>query len=482
MDKFIVMKFGGSSQCLQGMTVILQKLNEHLKVNHRIVFVISAVGKTTNNLYGIVNFVDGSYEKIYDAHKQLCNEINVDFSQIDQYLQCLYTDMITYKYEPFGGTQQLKLKIVSWGEILASKIVHLFLQSKGITCEYLNAHMFMRNKSNSNDIDGDTLNLKGEFYCDKQVLHSLISKHKVCITQGFIAKTHDDKYCVLTRSGSNTSASLIANALDAERLEIFTDVCGIYSGDPRKIENTQIIPFARYDVCLEASSMGTQLIHPFSIKPCSDKNIPIFIRNTFEPDKTGTVINTTGHSNEKVVCGCGSNSVHLISIQDTATIFQIYSLDMSEGYGFMADIFGVFKDEKIDVGIVTTSQFEITTTTSEKCNAKIERAKLKLQEKYRVDVIYGCSIVSIIAEDVLHNKKIDRAKKMVLKHSNEIGPIYISVPSSNKLTWSYVVNSENASALANMLHEYLLSEITTNKITKKRKISEANAVAELVMY
>lgn len=451
-NNFIVMKFGGSSQCLQGMNVICNKIKEHLSENNKVVLVISAVNKTTNNLYGILNFVDGSYEYIYSVHKELCESIGIDFCEIEHYLNMLKSDMIDYKTKPFIDIVQIKLKILSWGEILSSKIVFSYLNKNNVDCQYLSAHSFIKNDNVSANIDRDTLNVKGEFYCEKNVLGNMLeNSFNVFVTQGFIATTADNKYCVLTRSGSNTSASLIANAINAKRLEIFTDVSGIYSGDPRKIQNTKIIPRAKYDVCLEASSMGTNLIHPFSIRPCSEKNIPIYIKNTFDQIATGTVITNHVEDNKTKY---DESEIYLISVQDDVTIFKIYSLNMSEGYGFMADIFSVFKEEKIDVGIVTTSQFEITTTTNEKNINKLERTKQKLSEKYQVTIIYNCSTVSIIAENVLHNKKIDTAKRLILK--KKIKPIYMSVPSSNNLTWSFVVDKTKSIQIANILHQLLI--------------------------
>lgn len=445
MSNFIVMKFGGTSQCAQGINVILSKITEYVNSQKKIILVISAVNKTTNDLYKIIDSDPNAYENLFNVHKSYCENINVDFDIIKPYLDELKQDMIDYKYKPFCSTSQLKLKIISWGEILASKIVFECLKNHGINVDYLNAHRFMKNRSHSDNIDNDTLNLKGAFYCDKDVLSKLITNYDVYVTQGFIATTSDNKLCVLTRSGSNTSASLIANSVDAEKLEIFTDVSGIYSGDPRKIANTKVIPFARYDVCLEASSTGTQLIHPFSLKPCSDKHIPIHIKNTFDPDSTGTIIN--GFDRQDL------QTVHLISVQNDVTIFKIFSLDMSEGYGFMSDIFSVFKDEKIDVNIVLSSLFEISTTTNEKSLTKINKAKEKLSERYEVDLIGNCSIVSVIADSVLKNRKIQDIYKFVDLSEITIHMIHLS---SNKLALSYVVPNDEATKLANLLHENLL--------------------------
>jgi aspartokinase len=127
---------------------------------------------------------------------------------------------------------------------------------------------------------------------------------------------------------------------------------------------------------------------------------------------------------------------------------------MYDGYGFLADIFQIFKEEKIDVNIVITSQFEITTTTNEINISKIKRTKEKLSELYQVDIINNCSVVSIISENVLYDKKIDGARSLILE--NNINPIYISAPSSNNLTWSFVVDNNKSQEIANLLHNYLV--------------------------
>lgn len=447
---FIVMKFGGTSQCDKGINVILSEINKNISQNKKIVLVISAVNKTTNDLYQIINLNFSAYENIFNVHKLYCENIGVDFNLILPCLNELSQDMTDYKYKHFIDSIQLKLKIISWGEILASKIVFECLKNNLISVDYLNAHKFIKNKSTSENIDNDTLNLKGTFFCDENILNNLLSNSQfnVFVTQGFIATTFDNKLCVLTRSGSNTSASLIANAINATKLEIFTDVSGMYSADPRKISNAKIIPFARYDVCLEASATGTQLIHPFSLKPCSDKKIPIHIKNTFDPECNGTIINHDG--------GEQLEKIHLISIQNDVTIFKIFSLDMSEGYGFMSDIFTVFKDEKIDVNIVSSSLFEISTTTNEKSQIKISKAREKLSERYEVNLIQNCSIISIIADNVLQNEKIQKISNMI--NFNKLN-IYMIHPSSNKLALSYVISNEDSINFANSLHNILFEQI-----------------------
>lgn len=440
------MKFGGSSQCLEGMHVILKKINQYLADCHKVVIVISAVGKTTNNLYGITNLSLKDYDIIYSVHKKFCETISVDFSVVSTILEELKNDIDDYISKPFLDITQQKLKIIGYGEYLASSIVNAFLKQNGIDSKFLNAHLFMRNKSSSDTIDGDTLNIKGEFWCDKCVIDELMKIGNVFVTQGFIARTSDSKYCVLTRSGSNTSASLIASTIGAERLEIWTDVCGLYTADPRKIKEAELISYIKYSVCQEAAAMGSQIIHPFSIKPCEEKHIPIYIKNTFAPEQIGTIIN--GKKMTETI-----DNVYLISYQGNVTTFQITSLDMWEAYGFAHDIFKVFNDEKIDINIVTTSQFSITTTTNEKSKVKLDRAKEKLSDRYKVNCISDCAIVSVIADNVMHNKNIQKVHD-VIDETDE--PIYVTHFGANNLTLSYVVNSTYADKLSKLLHYRLI--------------------------
>ena len=309
----------------------------------------------------------------------------------------------------------------------------------------LNAHHFMKNKSPAMAIDVSSLIIKGEFYCDRTILDIFLKSGNVFVTQGFIASTSDMKYCILTRSGSNTSASLIANILDASRLEIWSDTNGLFTADPRKIENAKLIKDITYKMCQEASAVGTQMIHPYSIKPCSEKKIPIHIKNTFCPEEIGTVINC--HDKEHM------HKSYMISYQGNITVFKISSMDMWEGHGFVSDIFSVFGNEKIDVDIITTSQFSITTTTTEKIPFKLTNVSMTLSKKYKVNVIKNCAVVSVITEQVSKNKLVHEANKLISEIPEKIHMIHYG---DNDMTLSYVVDEIHANKFMNILHRHII--------------------------
>jgi aspartate kinase len=451
----IVLKFGGSSQCETGLKLILQKSQEYLSEGNSLVFVISALGKTTNNLYNITRGEYGEYDQIYKNHKDLCEIMGINFDLIEDKFTELAQLIDDFKnlnkilsnyVENFdGSTYNLKLSIISFGEILSSMIVYEYLKQH-LDVEFYQAVKLIKNKNNSDSIDKKTLNIKGEFYCDLKELNnlnSLLNKTRVVITQGFIANTSDNKICILTRSGSNTSASLIASSLNAKRLEIWTDVSGLYTCDPRIIPNAKVIPRVNYSVCQEAAAMGSQIIHPFSIKPCEEKSIPIHIKNTFKPFDIGTIITPTIDED---------NQVHLISTQSDITIFEITSMDMWEAYGFSYDIFKVFNKHKIDVNIISTSQFTISTTTNEKNKDKLMGLLKKLTEKYTVKMISECVVVSVVANDVKHNEKIQNIHKLI----GCVEPIYMIHYGSNNLSLSWVINKNYCTELMNILHTNLI--------------------------
>ena len=446
----IVFKYGGSSICSAGLCVMRDRLINMFKDgahNKHIVLVISAMGKTTNKLYSITNMDCSKYTEIYTEHQKICEEIRIDFQQVKSLLEMLAQDITDYQSKPFIDITQQKLKIISYGEYLSSMIVHKYLESCGLHNKYMNAHTFIKNKNTSDTIDADSLNIKGEFVCNAEILKGLTDYTYISVTQGFIASTNDNKYCILTRSGSNTSAALIANALNAQCLYISTDVSGLYTTDPRKVQSVKKIDVIDYSVCQEAAAMGSQIIHPYSIKPCQEKHIPIHICSTFGELNAGTIIKYDNIEDKK-------NMVHLIACQSNTTVFQITSIDMWETYGFVYDIFSVFNDEKIDINIVTTSQFSITTTTCEKVLAKLQRAYDKLIEKYKVNVIQNCTTVNIVADNVRKNPQIRKIHDLIdTIHEN----IHVIHYGANNMSLSYVVDESFADNLTKQFHELLIN-------------------------
>jgi len=448
---FIVLKFGGSSFYIDGYNTILEQIDN----NYNTIIIVSAIGNTTDMLMDIVSQKTNRYDDIYNEHIQLCRSLGIEYELVENTLKKLRKDIKEFMENPLIDIIQHKIKIIKYGEILSSIILYLYL-SNTYSIKLINASSFIINLNTSNNIDPLTLNQTGKFYCDREKLEFLFEDDiNLYITQGFIASTSDSKSCLLSRSGSDTSASLIASSINAERLEIWTDVDGIFTADPRIVPDANIIECINYDVCQELSAWGTKVIHPYSIKPCQENNIPIFIKNTTNPNNRFTVING---------CERDTNS-HVYSIVNQAniTVYEIESYDMWENWGFVKDIFEVFTKYNIDVNIITTSLFSITTTTDEISDIKKRQTLKELKLKYNVKMTENCSIISLISNDVLDNIRLNRSLDIINSVGREY--LYITHYSSNNMSLSFVVDSSISDKITRMFHrEFIKNDIVSENI------------------
>lgn len=431
-----VIKFGGSSVSVKGLEHIV---NIILNSDDTIIVVLSAIHNLTNSLLNLIDKkikLDNIFNIVFELLKayelEFTVEMKVLFSQLEE------LNDIEEK------SVQDKFNILFFGEKMSTLILTTFLKKLSVNHKYIYAPNFIKSNKTSDNIDKYTLSLNGGFSCDCSKLKSLISDEcNIYITEGFIASTLDGLNCVLSRGGSDTSASLIAACLNAEKLLICTDVNGFYSSDPRIIPCASIFKTIDYDLAQELAASGSKVMHPYSIIPCKQKNIPIEIHNTFDFD---------GDFTEIINC---SNSLTGVSIQNNISVFNIVSPDMWENYGFVHDIFKVFSKHKVDVNIITTSQFSVHTTTDTISQDKIKLVIDELRKKYTVDTISKCSIVSFITKNVInHTNIIDMFKdKLILSHI-----------SSNGLNLSLVVLEDDSKLIAQKLHDYVYPQNITNRI------------------
>jgi diaminopimelate decarboxylase/aspartate kinase len=216
-------------------------------------------------------------------------------------------------------------------------------------------------------------------------------------------------------------------------------VNGIYSSDPRVISNTIINKIISYEAAQELAAMGAKVIHPYCILPCALKNIPIVIKNTFNPKNNSTII-----------FGNQTNMVYGITIQNNVKVFKITSLNMWNNYGFVYDIFSIFKKNNVDINIINTSQFNITTTTDEINENKLWDIKNKLQNTFNVELSIENSIVSVVGDNIRMCENIGDIFKLTRNFD-----IITTSYSSNDMTLSFVINTKYAINLAQQLHNII---------------------------
>jgi aspartate kinase len=288
-----VYKFGGASvrsaEAVRNVERILKEFSAR-----PLVIVISAMGKTTNALEDVLNLYwnGGPYQQkireIQAYHQEIMNElfpnkaddIFTDIGDIFMGLELFFEKPLERRYDFIYD------QVVSYGEIISTRIVSAYLNDAGFVNKWVDARHFII-----------TDNLWREARIDWGSTNSLISKRisqlaaqTPIITQGFIGSTHENDTTTLGREGSDFTASIFASALDAEEMVIWKDVPGIMNADPRKFGDTVLFNQLSYQEAIEMTYYGASVLHPKTIKPIQNKNIPLNVRSFINPEAPGTVI------------------------------------------------------------------------------------------------------------------------------------------------------------------------------------------------
>ena len=408
----IVYKLGGTSQCKIGYDRLINQIKENLINKKQNFVVLSAVSGVTNNLVKFTETKDLKYiDIVLELNYKLINELKLKEEKFDIIKNILLNLCQNYIKSFDISDIYEKSEIIGYGEIFSSNIFNNYIDSnydfKFNSLTLHDSYKYIKSKKEIFQCNSTT-----EFYCD---IHKVdLVTDDINIFQGFIGSTPSGKKVLLGRGGSDTTGSLIANAINAKFYEVWTDVDGIYTADPR-IFSATLIDKIDYELVQEIASMGAKVMHPLSIKPCADKNIPIYVKNTFNNNKKGTTITSISE------CRYTFWDRRFYAVQKNETVFKIKSLDMWNSVGFLNDIFRKFSENKIDVNIVTTSQFSISATTSEQNKYKLLELKQILSERYDIEMINDCTVLSIVErniKNILKNINFDKINTEIIHISD----------------------------------------------------------------
>ena len=423
----IVLKFGGSSITKDGFETILNEIKNNK--GKKIVIVLSAVYNITNILISLIEKkLNYTIQNLVDIHYKLIEEIGLKHNFIDSLIDQLNEDLCKEKVN--------KPKVLSYGELLSTIILFEYLKKNEISSNLVDGTELIRSSFSMKEIVDKSCKTQN-FYCD-DCIYNYVENNEIIITQGFITKTKDNYIYTLTRGGSDTTASLIASKLKSERLEIWTDVNGVYDADPNVIKNSSIINNLDYELCQEMAGMGAKVLHPYCIRPCQMKNIPIYIKNTYDSNNNNTIISSEYNNKLSLMIDRGNK------------VFNITSLNMWNDYGFVADIFLKFKNYSIDINIITTSQYSVLATTKEVDEDKILSLKDELAKYYDVS-LFNCDLISIIGRDIIQNKKIPHLFEKLNNHDK----IYITHFSSNNMCLTFAISNEISTYMYKKIYSIL---------------------------
>jgi len=460
----LVMKFGGTSVgSADRMEQIISLCADSERVKSSPVVVLSAMSGVTNKLIAggqlalkrdlpaALGQLEAIRQKHIEAIEQLFADETTRQELIDEIdarldeLRALYKG-ISY----IGELSKRSLDSISGiGELLSSKIMARLAEARGIKSIWLDARDFIL----TDDAFGRA-NPLWEETADavNSVVLPHIEKGMTVFTQGFIGKTHDGVSTTLGRGGSDYSASIIGAALEAEEIQIWTDVDGMLSADPRIVPEAHLLAQVSFQEASELAYFGAKVLHPLTIKPAVEKNIPVRILNTFNPANAGTLI--TEHAPSSDTIRAVAAKKHIIAI-------FLSSPRMLMTHGFLAQVFAVFDRHKIPIDLISTSEVSVALTIDTK--EGLQALVADLNEYGDVQIMEEVAIVSVVGRQFRVQSGI---AARVFKALCDINIMVISGGASD-INLNFVISSEDADKAIKQLHEEFFPVLVSgNKPTR----------------
>lgn len=452
---WIVLKFGGTSVSnLPNWRNIAMVARKRLAEGARVLIVHSAVSGITDRLEKLLAAAlageqDGALAAIEQRHQQLCEELGIGISP---QLQAYFTELrqiaqgISLMREI---SERTRARVMSNGELMATEIGSRFLAAQGLDVTWWDARTGLAAEERANaGTRGNYLSATCDFTPDAALDVQLQALTPVVITQGFIARDARGDTVLLGRGGSDTSGAYFAAKLKARRLEIWTDVPGMFSANPRSTPSSRLLKELHYDEAQEIASSGAKVLHPRCILPVRVQQIPLYVYATQAPELEGTHISgAPGDSAAKVKAVCVKKGITLISMDSPGMWHEV---------GFVADAFQVFKQHGLSVDLISTSETNVTVSLDPQANtldkSVLERLVADLSQLSRVEVLGPCASVSLVGRNIraiLH--RLGEALAFF-----EEQRIYLVSQAANDLNFTFVVDEDQADRLVNQLHDLLI--------------------------
>ena len=347
-----VMKFGGTSvgspERMKGVASLVTKSGEPTFV------VLSAMSGTTNTLIEISEYLykknpDGANEVINNLERKYQQHVEELFSTEEykektrQFLAEEFAFLRSFTKDLFTSFEAKS--IVAQGEVMSTNMVTNYLQEQGIKAILLSALDFMRTVKNG---EPDPQYIKEKL----AAILKANEGYQIYITQGFICRNAYGEVDNLQRGGSDYTASLIGAAIDAEEIQIWTDIDGMHNNDPRIVDKTEAVRQLNFEEASELAYFGAKILHPTCVQPAKYAGIPVRLKYTMEPDAEGTIIDNV------LVRG----KIKAVAAKDNITAIKIKSSRMLLATGFLRKIFEIFESYQTPIDMIATSEVGVSMT------------------------------------------------------------------------------------------------------------------------
>lgn len=396
---------------MQNLVDILQNYN-----GEKLLIVVSAMGKTTNALEKVVNaFYESKnaealelFATIKRQHLNTAKYLLVThFLSCENQLRDFFTEAEWLLHDkPVKDYDYYYDQLVCTGELFSTCIVSHFLNEKGISNKWIDVRDVFRTDDDFRDADIDweitTANVRDN-------INPLFAENNIVLTQGFIGATDENESTTLGREGSDFSAAVFANLLDAESLTIWKDVESVMNADPKQFSDAIPIPVLNFNEVIEMAYYGAQIIHPKTIKPLQNKNIPLFVKSFIDPNLAGTIIHN------KVV----HQLPPIIVLKENQVMLQMSSRDFSFiGEHYIGRLYQLFESLHLKPNLTQNGAISFLCVFDDRTE-KLEKLALDASAFLDVQVMRNLSLLTIrhFHKEIFEKLTID--KKILLRQQTQ---------------------------------------------------------------
>ena len=456
----IVMKFGGSSVADASRVRHVTDIVKTQMPKHP-VLVLSAMGDTTDHLLEAGNLAlkEGKVDikRIEKLHQETIKNLKLPVqkeivSLFDELTRLLSGIALIRELTP-----RTKDYLVSFGERLSVRISAAFLKASGMNARAFDA-WDVGFISNADYTKAELLKESWDLILEK--IQPQIKGNVLPVVTGFLAKDEKGSITTLGRCGSDLSATMIAAACRADEVQVWKDVDGILTADPRIVKTAKPVQHVTYEEAAELAYFGAQVLHPRAMLPCMKTGTPVLVKNSYNIEAPGTRIESAATAAKK------SPPVRAITSKHNVTLVDIVSTRMLGQYGFLSEVFAIFARYNISVDMVATSEVSVSLTLDTAYD--LAEVKKELSKIAGVEVKTGKAIVSIIGNVKRSSEILARAFRIC----QLIGvPVQMISQGASKVNISFIVNETEAAEVVKALHVDFFDALKSSELdsTEEKK-------------
>lgn len=443
-----VLKFGGTSvgdaESIRSVIEIIRQ-----QADERLVLVFSAMGKTTDQLeavgqlaaqgkleesLGVISTLRGQHFEIIGQLLENGPEKKEVTAFCDQTFRTL-EEMARSMSVLSDFSLAVQDRVLGLGEILSTKILAAVLRQAGLPVEWVDAREIIVT-------DGQHTQAEPIFDLTRErcqaVLLPLLEKGRIPVTQGYIARSEGGAVTTLGRGGSDYTASLIGAALEADEIQIWTDVDGIMTADPYLIPHARNIPVMSFNEAAELAFFGARVLHPKTLVPAVERGIPVRVRNTRRPEGQGTLILAEAPPN--------GQRVKSIAYKEGMTLVNLVSTRMFKAHGFLKQIFEIFDRHRVSADLVATSEVSVAVAIYDA--TRLPLVVEELRQYGNVTVKPKQAVVCVVGE------KLKETPGIVAQVFQDLSDVKVSMVSQggSEINLSFVIDEDDLPVVISRLH------------------------------